>query len=250
MGAFYAYGGWSTYGNVLRGNFIHHISNSNGIYFDDGDSGDTAEDNVIQGALLGFLVGGGHHNIVRRNLVVGASKGAVHIDNRGISRNYRAETGYGRALRALKVDQEPWKTYFAKQAAALGYEGTLGADVLSPAWHPEYPNGCRAEQNVAVACKSGFVKPKGVSGEKVISRDNLELKTLAEAGMRQAARFDLRTANAAVLGRVPALSRTLAEAGLQLDAYRRAQPGDAETGRFSDHRAAAGGLNEDPDTKK
>lgn len=249
MGAFYAYGGWSTYGNVLRGNLIHHISNANGIYFDDGDSGDTAEENVISGALLGFLVGGGHHNIMRRNLIIGAARGAVHIDNRGISRNYRVEN-FGRALRALKVDRDPWKSYYAAQAAALGYEGTLDGDVLNPAWRPEYPNGCRAEANVAVACKSGFAKPKGPSGERVMLANNLELQTEAEAGLQALARLAPRTDNRAILQRIPALNGIAAEAGLVLDEYRRSLPSDAATGRFSDHRGGAGGRNEDPDAQR
>jgi hypothetical protein len=98
--------------------------------------------------------------------------------------------------------------------------------------------------------KSGFAKPKGASGEKVIILNNLELKTLAEAGMHEPARLQELPDQPGLLSRVPGALGALRTAGLQRDAYRRALPGDAETGRFSDHRAAAGGLNEDPDTKK
>ena len=53
-GAFYNYGGWTTYGNVYRYNFIHHLNRANGFYCDDGDSGDLFTKNIVQGTIDHF----------------------------------------------------------------------------------------------------------------------------------------------------------------------------------------------------
>ena len=47
VGAFYTTNDWTSRGNVLRHNYVHHSSGANAFYMDDGDCGDTILENVI-----------------------------------------------------------------------------------------------------------------------------------------------------------------------------------------------------------
>jgi len=47
VGVFYTSHDWTSHGNVLRHNFVYDCPRANAFYIDDGDSGDTVEENVI-----------------------------------------------------------------------------------------------------------------------------------------------------------------------------------------------------------
>ena len=48
---------------MVRYNFVHHSPAANGVYMDDGDSGDTVFGNVFYKTASGAFIGGGHDNI-------------------------------------------------------------------------------------------------------------------------------------------------------------------------------------------
>lgn len=238
-GVFYNYGGWTTYGNVYRYNFSHHTNRSNGIYCDDGDSGDFYSNNIVQGAIGGILFGGGHDNIAQNNIFI-ETKGQS-IDDRGISRKYFLGTNYEKRLLDMKPLQDPWKAYGARLRATFHLKTNLWTDVLSPDWHPEFPNGCAMIDNVGIAA-GAFKKPK--TGDVEIT-GNVSLSDVAAAGFADYASMDLRTKNPEILAKFPNLNEIFPQIGLQTDAYRKSVPTRKETGGLSNRGKDGDTWNED-----
>ncbi len=112
MGAFYSWADWTSYGSVLRYNYIHDAHQAHGMYFDDGDSGDSVYHNIMHDIDVGVFIGGGHDNIVFGNLAVNCEK-TVHIDNRGVSRGYNL-SNTTLVNRVLSVDYQnaPWSVQY------------------------------------------------------------------------------------------------------------------------------------------
>jgi hypothetical protein len=85
-GAFYTCGqagqAWVNRGNVLKNSRLTNVG-SIGVYLDDQMSGWDLTDNYIQGAKLGFLLGGGRRNRVLRNTLSGVATG-VTLGARGL----------------------------------------------------------------------------------------------------------------------------------------------------------------------
>ena len=215
MGAYYGYGGWSCYGNEIRYNFVHHLNRANGLYSDDGTSGKNFHHNIIQNAVKPFLFGGGHHNIGRNNLIVDCSSSAS-VDDRGIARFYWISNNFGKGVKELKPDQEPWKSYGIELMKTYHYPDTLWKATLDTLWHPEWPNGCKLIDNVEVHAK-GFSKPKN---GRVIIADNITLPNLSDAGFKDYPNMDMRTENTLILSKFPDLNSSFPLMGLQLDPYR------------------------------
>lgn len=109
LGGFYTTGGWTTRGNVVRRNFIHHSMNANAIYMDDGGSGLLMEDNLIYQTATGLFIGGGHDHIAHRNIMVDCTH-AIHIDDRGISRKYGpTDPRLRKDLDSVPYTESPWR---------------------------------------------------------------------------------------------------------------------------------------------
>ena len=77
---------WDEAGSVVRYNVLYNIGGDgytpNGIYLDDGASGQTVYGNlVINCNGNGFLVGGGRNNDIRNNVMVNC-KTAFYYDSR------------------------------------------------------------------------------------------------------------------------------------------------------------------------
>lgn len=238
-GAFYNYGGWSTYGNVFRYNFVHHINRSNGFYCDDGDSGDMFYNNIVYDAIDAIKFGGGHNNIAKNNLFIRCKDQG--IDDRGISRNYSLGSQYEARLREMRPEQEPWKSYGQKIKADYGLKASLWSDIFKPEWHPEYPNGCVMADNVSVQC-GPYLKPK--HGDVTIA-DNLEISDVSQAGFYDLDKLDLRTSNAGILKKFPKLNTTLAATGLRKDQYRVTIPTKNEVGGLQNRGKAGNAWDED-----
>ena len=111
MGAFYTTNDWSSCGNILRYNFVHHSPNAVAFYMDDGDSGDTIYGNVAYSMQAGPAVCGGHFNHVENNLVVRCKRG-LFMDARGIARKYDRESSLFKKLNAVPFAQSPWTEWF------------------------------------------------------------------------------------------------------------------------------------------
>ena len=238
-GAFYNYGGWSTYGNIYRYNFVHHINRSNGFYCDDGDSGDRFFNNIVYDAIDAIKFGGGHNNIAENNLFIRCKDQGV--DDRGISRNYRLGTQYEARLLDMKPFEEPWKSYGKKLKAEYGLKANLWSDVLSADWHPEYPNGCKLVNNVSVQC-GPYLKPK--HGEVTIS-GNLEFSSVKDAAFYNLSMLDLRTDNQEIIKKFPALNSIFPIIGLRKDSYRTTLPSKGETGGLENRGKAGNAWDED-----
>jgi hypothetical protein len=230
-GAFYSYGGWSTYGNVFRYNFMHHINRANGLYSDDGDSGDFYYKNIIQDCVNGVLFGGGHDVLAENNLFI-QSKSQI-IDDRGKDRNYRLGTKYETNLTQFNINKSPWKEYGENLKTQYQLSTNLWGDVLNPNWHAELPNGSRMNNNVAVASGKFQIKTG-----KVEAVDNITIKTIDEATFYNYANMDLRTKNPIILQKIPELNEFFPTIGLQKDSYRKTIPTRKETGGLSNRTVA------------
>jgi len=160
VGAFYTRQDWTSQGNVLRRNYVHDCPRANAFYVDDGDSGDTIEDNVVVRCGCGPFLGGGHDNTVRRNLVVDCPVG-IHFDTRGVARGYATHPGYRRRLESSRPAEPPWSDRYPSLARlldpALDAAGVIGA-----------PHGNVVTGNVVVGCE----RPLRVSGKPAELRDN------------------------------------------------------------------------------
>jgi hypothetical protein len=239
-GSFYNYGGWTTYGNIWKYNFIHHTNRANGFYSDDGTSGANYVKNIVQGALKGILLGGGHHNLALNNIFI--QNNAQSVDDRGIARGYRADTAYGNRLREMQPDQEPWKSYGAKLVQQFGYKDKLWSDILNPQWNPEYPKGTVIADNVAVA--SGNFQVPANRGVEV--RGNVVLPSVEKAEFRDYAGMDLRTQQKEILTKFPELNEEFPKMGLVKDSYRLKVPTRKDSGGLSNRSKVGDPWNEDP----
>lgn len=212
VGALYSVMDWTSYGNIVRGNFIHDSPNANGVYLDDGDSGDLIEGNVIARVSVGVFIGGGHDNVARDNIMVECKKSALHIDSRGTSRGYDLSHGI-----------------LSNRLASVPYDGALWRDRY-PAMpgilkNPELPTGNVFERNAAVRCP----KVMNQSGKPEHFRDLVNRGNEAfqgDPGFANEKAMDYRLRPGNKIGgrikgfRAPAIER----AGLVVDADRAAIP--------------------------
>lgn len=144
VGAFYSSHDWTSHGNVLRHNFVYDCPRANAFYVDDGDSGDTIEENVVVRAACGPFIGGGHDNIVRHNLIVECEIG-IHIDSRGVSRGYATNKNLRAKLTELPVAGETWRKKYPPVAR-----------LLDPSHDAGIPHGNVIEGNVTVRCRTPY----------------------------------------------------------------------------------------------
>ncbi len=108
-GALYAGRNFISYGCVIRYNYIHDVGSgtalANGIYWDDGLSGQTAYGNIIANITNNaFAIGGGRDNVVENNLIINTLRVPISFD--------------GRKREAL-LDPNAWFTVNAQMAEAI-----------------------------------------------------------------------------------------------------------------------------------
>lgn len=92
---------WTSRGNVVRRNIIYNIgseeSNPDGIYWDDGLSGQTAYENLIVNiGKHAFMIGGGNENTAINNIIVTNGESAVRYDAR--CREAITDDGWAKSL--------------------------------------------------------------------------------------------------------------------------------------------------------
>ncbi|WP_458121668.1 right-handed parallel beta-helix repeat-containing protein [Paenibacillus sp. Z6-24] len=218
-GAFYTGRDWSSYGNVMRYNHIADSPRANGFYADDGDSGDTYYNNVINNVSKAFIFGGGHYNQAYGNLIINAA--SIQIDDRGIQRNYTPDSEQAQPLLKKHPFEEPWKSYGTVLASTYGYNTrNLWQDVLDPDWNPEYPNGSRFFDNILVETGSIAAPKKGV----VMITHNTRIKDIRLTDLqgfsKAASTVQPHTRNAAVLSVFPNINTAYSQIGLFKDQYR------------------------------
>lgn len=150
-GAFYTGRDPTSYGNLLRFNYVHDIGRRDGepntmaFYLDDCDAGDTIASNRIVNVARGVMVGGGHHNTVIGNTFEDCTIG-VSVDARGVEWTDRWDSEIDRSwqmtrkVKAMKPDEEPWCSKVPELKAYL-------AD------HPREPRHIRLEGNAFTRCQ-------------------------------------------------------------------------------------------------
>jgi hypothetical protein len=212
LGGFYTNNGWTSYGNVVRHNFIHHTAHALGVYLDDADSGDVVEGNLMYRMGTGAAIGGGHDNVLRNNVAV-ECPGGFGIDSRGVSRQYAKDSGMLRDFLALNPVSPPWSERFPSLSALLQN-------------HPELPIGCVLERNVAVGTdKSAERRGKPEHFAVVTIRDNASLP-LEDLGFSNPEQLDFRMSpQAKVFASVPGFVEIpCAGIGLYRDDFRKTLP--------------------------
>ncbi|MCQ2432897.1 MAG: DUF4867 family protein, partial [Clostridia bacterium] len=146
-GAIYSGFGGAGHGTVSRYNRLRHIGEApftpDGIYWDDGLSGQTAYGNLLIGVgKFGFLVGGGRENVVEGNVIIGNGNNPIHYDDR--DREGFVHGGWARAA-TNKPDAPHWK-----KLASVPFRSSVWAEkypilakVITDFYHdpddPDYP---------------------------------------------------------------------------------------------------------------
>jgi len=215
VGAFYTTHDWTSRGNVLRRNFVHDCPRANAFYMDDGDSGDTVEENIVVRAACGPFIGGGHDNVVRHNLIVDCPIG-IHIDSRGVSRGYATNKNLRSRLESAPALGAIWRE---KYPALL--------KLLEPGHDAAVPHGNVIVGNVTVRCGKPYRtsgKPAELAG--IEAAGNLDLA--AGSGGNDPRFVDPAVLNFTLQDRSPIFRKIedfptvpLADIGLERDAYRR-----------------------------
>jgi parallel beta-helix repeat protein len=212
-GAIYSYGGWYTYGNIVRYNLFHHIPRANAIYPDDGDSGDLMYNNILIGSVC---ISGGHDNLFHNNLVINANY--FGIDDRGISRNYRLGTNYETNLAHFNINEEPWLSFGKELMAKYHYKTHLWNEILTPEYQPEKPRNCVVRDNVFINLKRKRIAGEGIDVEYT---GNINMKSIEDAHFYDFKSVDLRTDNPKILNKIPNLNEIYPKIGLYKDEYRK-----------------------------
>lgn len=218
LGAFYSNADWASRGTIIRHNFIHHAPNANGVYMDDGHSGERIVGNVMYRIRSGPFIGGGHDNSISNNVMV-QCESAVHLDDRGVSRRYTAGSPYMMSyLKTIPYTQPPW---------SLRYP-TLPEILL----HPTLPTGNVVEGNACIRCGRNLDFRMAAGNRHYIhAADNLESGEIARLFDAALLTFNLRK-DSPLAKRLPGFQPIPFEhIGLCLDEYRRTLPTARETGR-------------------
>ncbi len=162
-GAIYTGRDWGARGNVIKNNFVHHISSIfvdgygvHGIYLDDAVSGIQVEGNVIY-AVDGYAIkhGGGRDDIIVNNVLV-RNGGALATDTRAYDLWKAGTVGWPTtgelltALQALNYQSEPWASHYPACAAIPNDWNTITANHGDP-WL--YPQGTVFSRNIGYANK-------------------------------------------------------------------------------------------------
>ncbi len=159
-GAVYSGYDWCGHGTVIRYNLLRNIGGEgftpDGIYWDDGLSGQTAYGNIlIDVRKYAFLVGGGRDCVVRDNIIIGESIQPILYDDR--NRDGFVNGGWAHQacdtpdaphwvkLRSVPVNEEPWITRYP-QLSRLIHD----FDQFNDPDFPINPAGSVVENNIII----------------------------------------------------------------------------------------------------
>lgn len=161
-GAIYSGFDWCAHGTVIRYNILKNIGANgftpDGIYWDDGLSGQTAYGNIlINVKKYSFLAGGGRDNVIRDNLIFGDTRAPIHYDDRNrdgfVNGGWAAQATnspdapHWVKLRALPYTNEYWKTRFPHLS---NLKTDLSTDPDDPDF-PINPAGSEVVNNIIIA---------------------------------------------------------------------------------------------------
>ncbi len=159
-GALYSGGDPIGHGTVVRYNLFRNIGNEkfhpDGIYWDDGLSGQTAYGNIlIDVGRFSIISGGGRDNTIRDNIIIGECWDAIHYDDRfraGFLQNGEKDNLTGTldkpfwgTLKVCPYQGETWVSHFPTLAK-------LSSDLSDPE-NPYFalnPGGSLVENNIII----------------------------------------------------------------------------------------------------
>jgi hypothetical protein len=212
LGCFYTNSGWTSRGNVIRHNLVHHSMNANAFYVDDGDCGDTFFGNIAYKTESGGFIGGGHDQTFLNNIIVESPR-AMHIDARGIPRQYTVDDKRLRGdLESVPYDRPPWSEKYPELIGILETATERPARIL-------------IKDNLFVACETPLRKSGsadefgGLTFENNVVSDDLGMFIDPDN-----LDFTLKP-DAPVFAEIPGFEQIpVAKIGLYADAYRPVVP--------------------------
>ena len=220
LGGIYTGADWTSWGNLIRHNLIHHSRTANGVYLDDGDSGDEVVGNVFYRLACGPFIGGGSHNRIHGNVVLDCKVG-IHLDDRGVGRRYgAADSGQRRKAEQLKITEALWSERYPELKAWYTTED-LGL-----------PTGNLLENNVLARCGKGVDNRSSKPNKPRFVVNNTK-EVADNPGYKAPEQLDFTRLPGVDLPDIP-----MATIGLQRDGWRPKLPTDAETGRLTPRKAA------------
>lgn len=147
VGAFYSRWDWTSRGNILRFNFIHHAPRANAFYADDGHAGDSIYNNIVHQVISGTIIGGGHYNYIHNNIYFNCSAAGISIDARGKYRNYNAQNpDFTRLFDIFQINKGHWDNVYPQMSSFLKTK------------HLELPVCNSIDENIFVNCRLGIRK--------------------------------------------------------------------------------------------
>lgn len=192
-GAIYSGFDWAAHGTVIRYNLVENIGEGefspNGIYWDDGLSGQTAYGNILRNIKkYPFLAGGGRDNTIRDNIIIGECQAPIYYDDRNregfVNGGWahascdRPDAPHWRRLAAVPYQSEIWK----KKYPALAKISTDFAHPDDPAF-PVNPANVVVENNIIINQK----KTPGYLADSVYKYNEISgdfvYRSLQEAGL-------------------------------------------------------------------
>jgi hypothetical protein len=212
LGCFYTNSGWTSRGNVIRNNFVHHSMNANAFYVDDGDAGDLFHGNVAYRTQSGGFIGGGHDQTFRHNIIVSNTR-AMHVDARGIARGYTVDDTRLRAdLESVPFLESPWSEKYPSLVGILESQ-------------PEYPSGILIEENLFVDNEEPLRKANSDRElQGLVFTDNFVSDDMDMFVDVEALDFTLKE-NAPVFAAIPGFPQVpMAKIGIYSDQYRPVVP--------------------------
>ncbi len=212
LGCFYTNAGWTSRGNIIRHNLVHHSMNANAFYVDDGDCGDTFFGNVAYKTESGGFIGGGSDQTFLNNIIVESPR-AMHIDARGIPRKYTVDDKRLRGdLDSLPYDRPPWSEKYPQLVGILDTATERPARIL-------------IKDNLFVACGTPLRKSgkdnefEGLTFENNVVSDDLGMFVDPDN-----LDFALKP-DALVFAEIPGFEQIpVAKIGLYADSYRQVVP--------------------------
>ena len=119
VGVIYSGRDWTWRGNVIRYNFIHHVTGyqdnkAMGVYLDDMLCGTIIYGNVFYKVTRAVFIGGGRDNIVENNIFVECDP-AIHVDARALGwASYHVDTTMKERLLAMPYKDRVWRTHYPR----------------------------------------------------------------------------------------------------------------------------------------
>lgn len=156
-GAFYAGRNFTSYGTVIRYNYIHDIgsktSGAHAIYWDDGLSGQTAYGNLIVNTTSNaFMIGGGRDNVIENNIIINSTSKPINYDNRTRDAMLDSSAWFSHNIEMSNVipsfQNEHWAKAFPIYSEIIPYNTEYTGDLDNPLLSAN-PGNCTIKNNIS-----------------------------------------------------------------------------------------------------